>query len=601
VRIGLLVTIGVGLCPILAPAAQAQDCPDVQTSRARLLEFRTQKAQRLAQLQEIEAAGPRTLEDQDRLNHLRTERPAEIAAQLDQFRRDQSAKRTRMLAERNQKIADIARQRNQLSARNGAELAAQQAKYNDLIAKGAQTADLEAQARAAAPREAELINEKQVVLAQLHSGKFCSQCGRSAFEIEKSGSETFEQHLISVNGQAVMKPEKIQERSDDYDQKIQQARQQHQQIQANLAKARGDHATAVNTALAAITRLKVDGPAAIANFEQQLQSTVAKSDLVLATVDSELKAGNERFAQMEVDRGNEERALDAAIASRGTDHEQKVGELRTALSQVEAEEAPLKAEFLQAASQCRAVVIQSQQTAAEQDHQRRKNYAVAQQQFVDTSYQDTVRREAERRTNLDAGQAPPLTKANAIVAGVESAARQASGTLQAARREWKNGLGLRESGYYRELDPSVRAKIDANIESFTSARNTSREVLRDYIGRVRSGSTMALLRNAMGQGNGVAPDLAAAAETPRPSLLGTIRSKVMPTIEAMAIETAVDSRERQSGRSFDPQERVAERGYVKAMYYITNPKKAGEAMIETYNETVDTFMANSKKSFGDDN
>lgn len=590
----------VGLCLVTSPAL-GQNCPEVENSRARLVEFRTTKSQRLAQLQEAEASGPKTIDDQDRLNQLQTARPGEIAAQLARFRQDQTTKRTRLLSERNQRIAEIANQRNAAIARNDAELAAQQSKYNDLVAKGPQIGDLDAQAQRAADREAELVAEKRQVIADLRSGKFCSECGRSAFEIEKGGGQTFEQHLVSVSGYAVMRPEQIQARSDSYDQQIAQARQSYQDIQGKLTKTRSDHRIAVDTALAAVTRLKVDGPAAVINFEQQHQAAVANSDIALAGVESELNAGIDRFTKMEADRAAEERNLKAEIADRSTTHEAKLGDLREALRLVEAEEAPLKAAFLQAAGQCRAVVIEAQQQSASQDYSWRQAYQTARQKFADTSYEETFQHESARRSNLDAGAAPPSYRPSSAMAQAESAVLKAGGMLQSARRSWKSGLGLRETDYYRNLDVGVRQKIDANIDTFTSGRNTAREVLRDSIGRLRSGSTMALLRNAFGQGNGVAPDLATAVDNAAPSLTGTIRRRLMPTVEAMAIEVAVDSRERQAGRSFDPQERVAERGYVRAMAYILDRKKAGEEMLNTYSEAMDTFMVEIKKSLGDGN
>ena len=132
--------------------------------------------------------------------------------------------------------------------------------------------------------------------------------------------------------------------------------------------------------------------------------------------------------------------------------------------------------------------------------------------------------------------------------------------------------------------------MDDDIETLTSPTNTARAVLRDSIGRVRSGSAMALINNALGRGNGLAADLNSAVESGKPNPLKTAKNELMPTIDAIGIEAAVDARERQAGQPFDAQERVAERGYVRAMRYLLDRKKQGEAMIETYNEAMDTFM-----------
>lgn len=588
------------ICASHVPSmAQAQNCPEVQSARERLVEFRSRKTQQMAALQQMEATGPQTLEGQDRLDKLRTERPGQIQAERDQFRTAKANKRAQLLADRNQRIATLSRQRDQLSARNAAELGAQQAKYNDLVAKGPQTADLEAQARAAAQRESSLAEEKRRVIADLRNGKFCSQCGRSAYEIEKSGTETFEQHLVSVSGYAVMRPEQIQARSDAYDQQIAQARSQAQQLQNSVSRTRSDHANATATALAEITRLKVDGPAAVAGLEQQIQSTIANSDRSLAAVDDEVRTGLQRFADMETQRASDERGLDAAISQKNAAYQKQLSELRQAVTDSEAAEAPLKASFLQAANQCRAVIVDAQQQAAEQDNERRHAYDEAQRHYADASYRAVLETEAARRSSLDAGNPPPVRLPTPSLASLQGALRSASGMIQSARRSWKEGLGLRETSYYRGLDASVRQKIDKNIETFTSARNITRAVLKDSIGRLRSGSNMALLRNALGVGNGVAPDLSAAVDAAKPSLSSTAKKQLMPTLEAMAIEAAVDARERQLGRSFDPQERVAQRGYMRAMAYILDRKKQGEAMIDTYSEAIDTFMVNLSKDSGE--
>lgn len=47
-----------------------------------------------------------------------------------------------------------------------------------------------------------LNSEKVIVLNQLKQGKYCSQCNRSAYEIEKTGV-SFSQHLKDVNGKEI--------------------------------------------------------------------------------------------------------------------------------------------------------------------------------------------------------------------------------------------------------------------------------------------------------------------------------------------------------------------------------------------------------------
>ncbi len=65
-----------------------------------------------------------------------------------------------------------------------------------------------------------LTTERRVSLNQLKQGKYCSQCNRSAIEIEKSGVN-FKQHLIDVNGKEIPAPEElIRQKAEEYNQKI---------------------------------------------------------------------------------------------------------------------------------------------------------------------------------------------------------------------------------------------------------------------------------------------------------------------------------------------------------------------------------------------
>ncbi len=66
----------------------------------------------------------------------------------------------------------------------------------------------------------QLSQEKNRVLGQLRSGHFCSECGRTAIEIENTGV-SFQQHLKDVRGKAIpAPPELINQKSEEYDNKI---------------------------------------------------------------------------------------------------------------------------------------------------------------------------------------------------------------------------------------------------------------------------------------------------------------------------------------------------------------------------------------------
>lgn len=70
-------------------------------------------------------------------------------------------------------------------------------------------------------QKAKLNSEKTTAINQLKQGKFCSQCNRTAIEIEKSENISFKQHLINVNGKEIpASPEVIKQKEDEYNQKL---------------------------------------------------------------------------------------------------------------------------------------------------------------------------------------------------------------------------------------------------------------------------------------------------------------------------------------------------------------------------------------------
>ena len=65
-----------------------------------------------------------------------------------------------------------------------------------------------------------LTTEKNVALSQLKQGKYCSQCSRSAIEIEKTGVN-FKQHLMDVHGKEIpASSEVIKQKAEEYNRQI---------------------------------------------------------------------------------------------------------------------------------------------------------------------------------------------------------------------------------------------------------------------------------------------------------------------------------------------------------------------------------------------
>lgn len=109
----------------------------------------------------------------------------------------------------------------------------------------------EAELAAARKRVDDLNREKLTVIRELRSGQFCSECNRSKFEIERAGTETFQQHLISVGGRAVMNEGLILQRESEYNGRISEASGQIGRLLRRLETARERHRLAELTRSAA--------------------------------------------------------------------------------------------------------------------------------------------------------------------------------------------------------------------------------------------------------------------------------------------------------------------------------------------------------------
>jgi hypothetical protein len=86
---------------------------------------------------------------------------------------------------------------------------------------------------------ARLVSEKGKSIDELRRGYYCSQCGRTATEIESSEHIPFSQHLQNVNGKPVPAgPERILAKAREYDAKIEAV---HQRVQGQI-----DHYNEIN-------------------------------------------------------------------------------------------------------------------------------------------------------------------------------------------------------------------------------------------------------------------------------------------------------------------------------------------------------------------
>lgn len=189
---------------------------------------------------------------------------------------------------------------------------------------------IQGQIRSAEAQKAQLIDEQRIVIAELRAGHFCSKCMRSKFEIESSGQETFEQHLVKVGGTAVLGEDQIQARSAQYDQRITQAQSRVEALQTQLQTARRAHAQAVEAKRNQLGERERQLQQRAENLTGDRQRAADKRQGLLGAVEM-LRASLPRRVQ------ERDRELEAPILAREQEWERRQQEHRQRLSRATAE------------------------------------------------------------------------------------------------------------------------------------------------------------------------------------------------------------------------------------------------------------------------
>lgn len=171
-------------------------------------------------------------------------------------------------------------------------------------------------------RVAELEAEKERVLRELRSGKFCSKCLNTASQIEKGG-ESFTKHLGRVKGDPVpASPEKIAAKTREYDAKIAAARQALESAMAASQKARDGQVKCAqdrSEAAALVSYAEV--------MERRLELLRKKLAAERVRKLAALKLARER-ARVERERARVERQRLAGLEREKRAQEQRLRELR---------------------------------------------------------------------------------------------------------------------------------------------------------------------------------------------------------------------------------------------------------------------------------
>lgn len=192
----------------LVPAGSLQS--ESQSVRARMREAR-------AEAELLRIRGAPTGAEENRLRQLRADWPARLAQLNRSVDQQIETERRRAHTTHQVGVAQAATRRQQIEN----TWAQAQTAHREYLASYVGTAAVDAQI---AQQNAELQRvrlERDEVLRDLQTGMFCSECGRSRYELEHDGdSESFEQHLRRVNGRPIAKPEVVQAKRAEYAQRI---------------------------------------------------------------------------------------------------------------------------------------------------------------------------------------------------------------------------------------------------------------------------------------------------------------------------------------------------------------------------------------------
>ncbi len=209
----------------------AQQCPAFVTAVSELKNTRLQIRVNEAAILDRKQQGPEIFDLKAKLDQLTRSKPAEIESDRVRFLADMQSKTNDLEVQQDKAIAELRRQRDELTNRNQTRLAALQTKYDGLIANEPNRDKLLADANA---KLQQAKNEKRIVMAELRTGKFCSECSRSKYEIEKQTNVDFDTHLRDVNGYAVMREDKLLERERRFDRQIASAQNGIERVQKQI-------------------------------------------------------------------------------------------------------------------------------------------------------------------------------------------------------------------------------------------------------------------------------------------------------------------------------------------------------------------------------
>lgn len=563
----------------------AQQCPAFATAASELKSARTQIRISQAAILDRKQQGPEVFDFKAKLDLLTREKPAEIEKDRTRFLADMQRKTNDVKVQQDTAIAKLRRQRDELRSRNETRLAALQIKYDGLIANEPDRDKLLADANA---KLQQAKNERRIVMAELRTGKFCSECSRSKYEIEKQTNVDFDTHLRDVNGYAVMREDKLLERERRFDSQIASAQNGIDRAHKKIS----DYDKDTQETLDEMTNLKVGGVEEVNSLDRRIVAQQEARYDALMKASNELEVGKQRYRKAETDRKNEVEDLRSRIDSRETSYRNEVAELQTALADAHSKERLASSTFFDARRSCRKIIAQNEKANAQEEIDKRAKGLQGKRRWAQASYNDTLGLERARRSALDSGAPMPQFRPSAQLQKLQQAAMPRS-NVASSPGNWRDVLDPRQTSFYRSLNSQTQAKINETIETLSDSRKVGRATLRDSLGRFKREGTLATLKNVFGQGRGLAPDLYEAVEKSRPNLYRTINRAVMPTVKAVAMEVALDAQESALDREYDPQERVVERSRLRVIMNFFNPKQLGDEMIETYRETLDNFSLRS--------
>lgn len=563
-----------------------------------LLAVRSKISSATAALNQLEITGPQTNDISEKLAELKLTGPEKIKSYRASLKESIEKKSSQIKANHTKLTDQLALEKSQLDSAWTRDYPKKKKYFKSLLEQGALTKPLEMELEQAKKDELAIEQKKIIEMDEIRSGQFCSGCMKTRSEFLANG-ETIFPHP----GQSIVPgtPQQLEDREKKFDNKLFEARQAISAIESNIQQATKKYENEVESSRKELADMELAYESKSAKSEADKLNADQELTKKSASLAEEEKARKADIAAKETELSNNIKALEDEISSRQKAFDEKRNGLTAALTTLKSQEAALSAKVNAAVSKYvaaqREFRSKSYRSTGMQEINRQHDFQQVRTSWAASEYDATVAQERYARSSID--DSPAAYKPEAIAAKQDKAQldQQAFQKINSERVESQESesvqppsrLTERADLFRRSLQGDVQEKIQRNIDTFSSPVNVVRAVINNSIDSFKSGAINALINKALGNESCLSCELTSLMDKAKPSIMGTLKSEIMPTIEDVAIESVVSARCIQDQRECSVQERTVDRGFARFEFsgFGANLKKHFNGLLRTAGETYD--------------